>query len=93
MCVHLPEEWKKNQDDQVDEDLANLPQKQSKLDAYFELNREDKDAHNFTYCQIPEHYAWQGSESKWRKNRKQAKRIGRMYFVPPTSRDLFHLRY
>lgn len=41
--IHLPGEWRKNADEmELDEDLADTPQKRSKLDAFFELVKLEK---------------------------------------------------
>ena len=77
---------------QLDEDLVDVPQKHSKLDAYFKLNQVDEFARDLYYWQIPEHYTWQAKESIWKRAVKKTRRIGRIYFVPPTQ-DRFYLRY
>jgi hypothetical protein len=116
----------------MDDDLNDTPQKESKLDAFFNLvDKEDKLekkypntykslAKNLYYIEIPQYYTWHGQKSEWRpwmiRNNKDpieyeknyicktnlldpnfakpnSKRIGRIYFVSPLKKELFHLRY
>lgn len=90
--IHDAGQWDPINDEQLDEDLINIPQKRSKLEAYFELNKIDPKARKLLYWQIPEHYTWHPKESEWRPKGKDVKRIGRIYFVNP-NQDLFYLRY
>jgi len=89
----------------MEDDLVNTPQKGSKLEAYFKLNADPKEklARKLLYYQIPEYYTWEGQNSKWHisrgKNSDQEPskydhptKIGRMYFVSSTLKELFHLR-
>jgi len=52
------------------EALAN-PQ-QSKVTAWFALNRDDEQARQLLYTEIPQHYTWNRSEKKWTR-RKQCR--------------------
>jgi hypothetical protein len=80
--------------EQLPEDLTDVGQKRSTLEAYFMLNKDDEYAHNFTYQQIPEHYRWEGKQSIWIKRRNRWKVIGRMHNMTLVSNpELYHLRF
>ncbi|KAF9537008.1 hypothetical protein EC957_009047 [Mortierella hygrophila] len=50
--------------------------------AYLKLNQEDKNAHTYTYAEIPEHYTYDRNNRKWDKRKqKDAFKIARIYFV------------
>ena len=51
---------------------------------WFELNKRDTAAREFTYAQIPVNYVWHEKERIW-KLRKQQKCIGRMVYSNPAS--------
>ncbi|XP_065368825.1 uncharacterized protein LOC135961256 [Calliphora vicina] len=65
----------------------------TKLLAFFELNRIDPSANQYTYCEVPSHYVWNDARKKWqRRQRGGDKIISRMYSVSPKNPELFHLR-
>src|SRR6185503_8470070 len=52
------------------EDLTDVGQKRSKLESWFALNNPSKPEYDpyaapFKYTEIPEHYTWDGKNSKW----------------------------
>lgn len=73
------------------EALSNV--RNTKLLAFFELNRNDPSANNFLYTEIPLHYTWKEGVKKW-EPRKQGghKVIARLYAISPRNVELFHLR-
>lgn len=89
--IHDEGKWDPVKNGQMDEDLLDTPQKRSKLDAYFELNKTNPDARKLYYRQIPEHFTWHPKESEWKPKGRAVKRIGRIYFVSP-NQELFYLR-
>jgi len=61
------------------------------LTAFFELNRNDPDARQYLYEEIPYHYVF--SNGQWTpRQRRMDKTVSRLQFVYPSSRELFHLR-
>jgi hypothetical protein len=66
--------------------------KDSKLMAWFELNKRDKNAKEYYYFEIPEHYTWVPVVNKWKIREGGKKTIGRMYTVSHKQGELFYLR-
>ncbi|XP_059159243.1 uncharacterized protein LOC131943242 [Physella acuta] len=65
----------------------------SKLLALFKLNQEDRNARDFLYIEISEHYTWDDTNSKWKPRlRGHETTIGRIYSVSPTDREKWFLR-
>ncbi|KAJ8930186.1 hypothetical protein NQ314_017050 [Rhamnusium bicolor] len=65
----------------------------SKLEAWFNLNRDDVNARHILYSDIPEHYTWDNREG-WRPRRQVSKLVGCMADVCPrqSKMELFFLR-
>ena len=52
------------------------------LTAFFKLNEEDENAHQYLYHEIPEHYTFDKQAKKWKPRRHHTKPIiGRIYQV------------
>ena len=68
--------------------------KQTKLKAWFELNKFDKDARKHLYQDIPKYYCWIDSQRKWSKRKygKVSQMIGRIYFVSPSDFEKYNMR-
>lgn len=65
----------------------------TKLLAFFHLNRNDPSANAFKYTEIPLHYVWIDKDKYWKKRiRGGDKIISRMYSISPKDVELFHLR-
>ena len=63
------------------------------LTAFFKLNEEDPNAHQYLYHEIPEHYTFDQRAQKWNPRRRQtAPIIGRIYQVQPSDPQRFALR-
>lgn len=75
-----------------DENIERALNRPSRLLAWFELNRRDLAAREYTYNQIPEHYTWQPRECRWQRRRQISKTIGQLAEVSPTDVELYHLR-
>ena len=58
---------------------------------WFELNKRDTDANQYTYAEIPTHYVWHEKTKMWKK-RKLQKCIGRIVYAHPASGDRYYLR-
>ncbi|GJT72009.1 DNA helicase PIF1, ATP-dependent [Tanacetum coccineum] len=58
---------------------------------WFELNKRDPVARDYTYDEIPQHYVWHAQHKIWRP-RKQKKCIGRIVYSSPTSEERYYLR-
>lgn len=64
------------------------------LTAWFDLNKRDLRAKNYTYSEIPKHYNWDKTNKKWtdRVQEKEDKIIGRMNIVSPKDSERFYLK-
>lgn len=58
---------------------------------WFELNKRDTDANQYTYAEIPTHYVWHEKTKMWKK-RKLQKCTGRIVYAHPASGDRYYLR-
>lgn len=61
------------------------------MEAFFELNRTDIEANQYTYDQIPQHYVWDDCGRKWNR-RKRFFQIGRLSYTHHSSGELWFLR-
>ena len=70
----------------------------STLLAYFDLNKQDISARQYTYAEIPAHYVFKQHNDnghkvfRWSKRKSHYNCIGRMYSVSPSQVELFRLR-
>ena len=70
--------------------------RRSTLSDYFDVNKEDISARQYTYAEIPAHYVFKQHNDnghkvfRWSKRKSHYNCIGRMYFVSPS--QLFRLR-
>jgi hypothetical protein len=60
------------------------------LTVFFDLNKKDKDTHQFTYQELPMHYIWDRQTKLWRSC-WHGLAIGHVYFVLPTAGERFYL--
>ncbi|XP_036346558.1 uncharacterized protein LOC118755857, partial [Rhagoletis pomonella] len=64
--IHLPNRqtviFREGQEQNAIHNLRN-----TKLLAFFELNRVDTEAHQYLYTEIPQHYIWNTADKKWKK--------------------------
>ena len=62
------------------------------LTAFLKLNEEDEDAHQYLYCEIPEHFTFTRQKTCKRRQRIRNPVIGRIYQVHPSHPERFALR-
>lgn len=93
LSVHLPEDVNYEETDDVS-DIERRLHKQSKLEAWFALNRTDADARNYKYEKVLEHYVWYDRLAKWTARIQISKQIGDIIEVNPTEGQIekFFLR-
>jgi hypothetical protein len=91
--VHLPGHHLVvfNANDSADVVRARAEQEKTMLTGFFELNRKDPTAHQYTYQELPLHFVWEPKNKEW-KDRQRGGSIGRLYFVSPTAGERFYLR-
>ena len=80
----------------VDEILMDLHGDHSRsadtsLTAWFKLNLSDRDARQYLYTDIPEHYVWNSTTKLWTK-RAKGNCVARTYTVSPRNKELYALR-
>ncbi|XP_071728373.1 uncharacterized protein [Rutidosis leptorrhynchoides] len=93
LSYHLP-----NQQAITVHDSANLPAllhresiKETMFTQWFELNKRDENARQFTYAKIPIHYVWNQDTKEWTPQ-KQRRCIGRIVYSNPASGERYYLR-
>ena len=92
LAVHLPLQQNVYYRDGNEERAAQVGQNTT-LTAFFKLNEEDHNAHQYLYHEIPEHYTFDQRAKKWNpRRRRTAPIIGRMYQVQPSDPQRFLLR-
>jgi hypothetical protein len=61
------------------------------LTEWFVANRRHASARSLTYCDFPTKWSWMADNKTWVK-RKRGDRIGRIYYVHPSTGELYYLR-
>ena len=92
LIVHLPDDQVVyyQPGENIRKVLERAAAKDSKLTAWFKLNRDDPDARNYYYYEIPEHYTWK--DNGWKPREGGKKTLGRMFTVSHKQEELFFLR-
>ena len=76
-----------------EEALENARRGNSKLEAFFLLNREYPQARHLLYTDIIGDYTWNNNTKKWRQRRRNCPfTVCRMNSVTPRDQERFHLR-
>lgn len=95
LSVHEPGKesicWKKGSEEGK---LSKLKSSKptSQLTAWFQLNRRDVEARQYTYLEIPKHYSWEQTAKNWKKRILQRKTISRVHTVSPKFAERFAIR-
>ncbi|KAM0832332.1 hypothetical protein ACQ4PT_064970 [Festuca glaucescens] len=78
--------------------LANLPAlvnnsllQKTMLTEWFVANARHASARSLTYCDFPTRWSWVAESKKWVR-RKRSDKIGRVYYVHPSTGELYYLR-
>ncbi|GBN54455.1 hypothetical protein AVEN_247525-1 [Araneus ventricosus] len=58
------------QDGQEEEAVARVATRQTTITAWFELNKNYQDSHNYLYKDIPHYYTFNKSAMKWQKRQR-----------------------
>ena len=91
LAIHLPLQQNVHYQN-GNEEQALQRNEQTMLTAFFKLNQDDQNAHQYLYHEIPEHYTFNQSAKKWsRRRRRTAPIIGRIYQVQPSDPQRFAL--
>ncbi|GBM78260.1 hypothetical protein AVEN_245196-1 [Araneus ventricosus] len=91
LAVHLTDQQAiVYQDEQEEEAVAR---RQTTLTAWFELNKNDRDSHNYLYTDIPHYYTFNKNAMKWEKRKRGGEQvIGRMPVVNIQNSERYYLR-
>ncbi|CAG9825778.1 unnamed protein product [Phaedon cochleariae] len=76
----------------TENEIVDRATKNTKLIAYFNLNRNDPEARLLRYVEIPERYSWNGAKSMWQRRKKASKVIGQLANASPDDQTRFYLR-
>lgn len=94
LAFHLQDEQNVifSDDDPIDA-VANRPRvRESMFLSWFEANKRFTEARELTYAEFPLKFVWKKDTKTWEKRRTSAFSIGRIFFVPPGSGELYYLR-
>ena len=87
LAIHLPQQQREA------EAVERESTRNTHLTAWFKLNIEDPNAHQFLYIEIPHHYVFNNRGKRWVKRQRGGDRIiSRMYSVSPADPEKFFLR-
>ncbi|XP_019189698.1 PREDICTED: uncharacterized protein LOC109184108 [Ipomoea nil] len=79
-------------DDDPVENIVNRPTiAQSMFLEWFEANKTFPDARNLTYAEMPTKFVWKKDVRKWQPRQRRFA-IGRIFYVPPATWEIFYLR-
>jgi hypothetical protein len=97
MCldIHLPNHERMVFDPtaSVDELIDQTFTVDTTLTSWFLLNESDRNARQFLYTEIPEHYVWNTTLKRWSKRaRSNSMAVARVYAVSPRNTELYALR-
>ncbi|XP_019168038.1 PREDICTED: uncharacterized protein LOC109163788 [Ipomoea nil] len=94
LSFHLPNQQLVvygDDDDCVDNILSRPSVGESMFLAWFEAKKKFAEAKELTYGQMPNKFVWKKDVREWHLRRKGFA-IGRMFFVPPGSGEIYYLR-
>ncbi|XP_019183233.1 PREDICTED: uncharacterized protein LOC109178135 [Ipomoea nil] len=78
-------------DDTIDHVLNRETVGQSTFNAWFVANQKFKEASLLTYIEMPTKFVWKKDIREWHP-RKKGFSIGRIFYVPPASGEMYYLR-
>jgi hypothetical protein len=78
--------------DANEEEIEAAMDKYTTLTGWFELNKNDTEARQYKYTDIPFHYKWEKGVRIKRKNRFTSKTLTRLLFVQPSDCERYALR-
>ncbi|XP_070026693.1 uncharacterized protein [Nicotiana sylvestris] len=94
LSFHLPSEQHVifSDDDPIDEVASRPTVRESMFLSWFETNKTSSEARELTYAEFPLKFVWKPKLKRWEKRKTSAFSIGRIFFVPPGTGDLYYLR-
>ncbi|XP_072090563.1 uncharacterized protein [Arachis hypogaea] len=93
LSFHLPDEQTVlfEDNDTLQTTINKATIQEAMFIAWFKANATYELARQLTYNDLPTHFVWKQSIRTW-EPRKSAQVIGRLFFVPPSSSELYYLR-
>ena len=93
LSFHLPGEQSIvfRDDESIDSVLHRNTHRESMFSSWFKANVMYPEAKELTYSEFPTHFTYNRDEQKWTR-RKRGNCIGRLFYVPPGSGELYYLR-
>lgn len=93
LSFHLPNEQNVifSDLDPIEDVLDRPTVNQSMFLAWFEANKKYSEARELTYAEFPTKFVWDRRNREWRP-RKKGYSIGRLFYVPPGSGELYYER-
>ena len=92
LTLHLPDHQNiVFTEDNVERVVQLAANRDTMLTAFFNLNRDDANARNLLYVEIPQSYVFKSKEREWRPRQRGAV-FARIHYIFPKNRELFHLR-
>lgn len=79
------------EDDNLESVCTRAKNRDSKLEAFFNLCKNDQRAKILTYQEVPEHYVWDDQGCYWRQ-RKLGKHFGRLNLTHHAAGEMWYLR-
>lgn len=94
MSFHLPNEQSVVFEDDVElETIMNKPGiDRTMFLEWMECNKRYEEARQLTYCEFPIKYVWNRQSKEWTPRKNNRLSIGRIYYVPPGSGEMYYLR-
>lgn len=92
MDVHLPDQQRVTFADDADMARVVAQRRETRLTAWFILNREDSEARTIAYIDIPRSYRFNKETQRWIKRTNTLSIIGRIYFVNRRETERYALR-
>ncbi|XP_044272021.1 uncharacterized protein LOC123015966 [Tribolium madens] len=93
LAIHLPGRQRVVFRRGEEQAVVNRGPVNTELTGWFELNRDNPQARQFLYREIPYHFVWNKSHKRWTpRQRLMGKIISRMYNVSVRNGELYYLR-
>nr|XP_025603131.1 uncharacterized protein LOC112695132 [Arachis hypogaea]XP_025630251.1 uncharacterized protein LOC112723204 [Arachis hypogaea]XP_025674055.1 uncharacterized protein LOC112773204 [Arachis hypogaea]XP_025674064.1 uncharacterized protein LOC112773214 [Arachis hypogaea] len=93
LSFHLPDEQTVlfADEDDLSTTINKATVRESMFVAWFKANKKYEIARQLTYNEFPSKFVWKRNARIWEPRKRNAV-IGRLFFVPPTSGELYYLR-
>jgi hypothetical protein len=92
--VHLPNENNVTYDSHANIEciMSDPIHRRTMLTSWFEANQIFEDSRELTYCDFPSKWRWDESSKTWVCGKRGEGKIGRIYYVHPSTGERYYLR-